>query len=106
MLTEETYAYGKSRAMVSLKICVLSWLYELITVIITVVSPTVISLGMYHPYYFDTIVMFLVIPFLHLMNDEDTKTVIVQRGWYQGLRHMGGFPDQVVPQNNAGNQGN
>ena len=106
MLTEETYAYGKSRAMVSLKICFLSWLYELITVVITIVSPTVISLGMYHPYYFDTIVMFLVIPFCHLMNDEDTKTVIVQRGWYQGLRHMGGFQGQVVPQNAGGNQGN
>ena len=50
--------------------------------------------------------MFLVIPFCHLMNDEDTKTVILQRGWYQGLRYMGGFQDQVVPQNVPGNQGN
>ena len=106
VLTEEKYAYGKSRAMVSLKICFLSWLYELSTVVITAVSPTVVSLGMHHPYYFDTIVMFLVIPFFQLMNDEGTKSVIVERGWYQGLRHMGGFQAQIAPQNAPGNQDN
>ena len=50
--------------------------------------------------------MFLGIPLIHLMNDEDTKGVIVERNWYQGLRHMAGFQNQVAPQNAPGNQNN
>ena len=43
--------------------------------------------------------MFLFIPFFHLLNDEEAKGVIVERGWFQGLRQMAGFPNQIVPQN-------
>ena len=39
----------------------------------------------------DAIVMFVVIPFFHLMNDEDTKTIILNEGWYQAIRHMFGI---------------
>ena len=99
VLTEETYEYGNSRTMVSLKICFLSWLYELIGTIITAVSPKLISLGLRHIYFIDSLIMFLVIPFCHLMNDEETKGVIVERGWFQGLKQMAGFPNQIVPQN-------
>ena len=106
VLTEETYEYGNSRTMVSLKICFLSWLYELIGTIITAVSPKLISLGLRHIYFIDSLIMFLVIPFCHLMNDEETKGVIVERGWFQGLKQMAGFPDQIVPQNAHENQSN
>ena len=99
VLTEETYEYGNSRTMVSLKICFLSWLYEFIGTIITAVSPKLISLGLRHIYFIDSLIMFLVIPFCHLMNDEETKGVIVERGWFQGLKQMAGFPNQIVPQN-------
>ena len=104
--TQESYEYGKSRAMVSLKICVLGWSYELFANIMTAVSPSLLSLGLQHQYYIDAILMFLGIPLIHLMNDEDTKGVIVERNWYQGLRHMAGFQNQVAPQNAPGNQNN
>ena len=106
VLTEETYEYGNSRTMVSLKICFLSWLYEFIGTIITAVSPKLISLGLRHIYFIDSLIMFLVIPFCHLMNDEETKGVIVERGWFQGLKQMAGFPNQIVPQNAHENQSN
>ena len=106
VLTEETYEYGNSRTMVSLKICFLSWLYEFIGTIITAVSPKLISLGLRHIYFIDSFIMFLVIPFFHLMNDEETKGVIVERGWFQGLKQMAGFPNQIVPQNAHENQSN
>ena len=106
VLTEETYEYGNSRTMVSLKICFLSWLYELIGTIITAVSPKLISLGLRHIYFIDSLIMFLVIPFCHLMNDEETKGVIVERGWFQGLKQMAGVPNQIVPQNAHENQSN
>ena len=101
VLTEETYEYGNARAMVSLKICFLSWLYEFIGTIVTTVSPNlVVSFGLQHWVHFiDCIMVFLFIPFFHLLNDEETKGVIVERGWFQGLRQMAGFPNQIVPQN-------
>ena len=106
VLTEETYEYGNSRTMVSLKICFLSWLYEFIGTIITAVSPKLISLGLRHIYFIDSLIMFLLIPFCHLMNDEETKGVIVERGWFQGLKQMAGFRNQIVPQNAQENQSN
>ena len=106
VLTEETYEYGNSRTMVSIKICCLSWLYEFIGTLITAVSPKLVSLGLSHIYFIDSIIMFLVIPFCHLMNDEETKGVIVERGWFQGLKQMAGFPDQIVPTNAHENQSN
>ena len=57
------------------------------------------SLGMQHQYYIDVILMFWGIPFIHLMNDEDTKGVIVERSWYRGFRHMAGLQNQIDPQN-------
>ena len=99
VLTQQGYDYGKSRAMVSLKICFFGWVYELFGNIMTAVSPSLLSLGLQHQYYIDAILMFLGIPFLHLMNDENTKGVIVERNWYQGFRHMAGFPNQIGPQN-------
>ena len=106
MLTQETFEYGKRRALVSLKICFLSWLYELTGTIMTAVSPALLSLGMKHQYYIDAIIMFLGVPILHLINDEDTKGVIVEKSWYWGVRHMAGFRHQITPQNAHGNPNN
>ena len=104
VLTQQTFEYGKRRALVSLKICFSSWLYELIGSIMTAVSPVLMSLGMQHQYYIDAIIMFLGVPILHLINDEDTKGVIVERNWYRGFRHMAGLGNQIAPQNAPGNQ--
>ena len=48
--------------------------------------------------------MFLVIPFCHLMNDEATKGVVLQSGWYQGFRHMAGCRNQIGIQDAPNNQ--
>ena len=94
VLTAETYAYGKNRTMVSLKLCFMSWLYELFGTLVTVLSPTLHSMGIRYYYYVDAIIMFLVIPFCHLMNDDETKATIIERGWYQGVKYMAGFKDR------------
>ena len=106
VLTQQNYEYGHSRTMVSLKLCFYSCLYELLGTVITVVTPTLYSLGIHHQYYVDAIMMFLVIPFLHLMNDEITKAVIVEQGWYQGVKYMAGYHDQAAPQNTPGRRKN
>ena len=74
-----------------MKICFMGWLYEFIGVVVTFVTPYLRNYGLYYLYFPDVILMFLVIPFVHLMNDEDTKTVITEEGWIQGLKHMLGI---------------
>ena len=106
VVSEENYAKGQRRTMISLNICFSSWLFELLGTTISLLSPTLQSLGIRYYYYFDAIIMFLVIPFCHLMNDEATKGVVLQRGWYQGLRHMAGFENQIGVQDAPNNQNN
>ena len=71
--------------------CCMGWMYEFVAILSGILTPFLHKLGIHNMYYPDAIVMFVVIPFVHLMNDEDTKIIILQRNWYQGLRHMLGM---------------
>ena len=73
------------------------WLYEIVGMVTTCLSPLVVSNGLKNPHYPDVILMFVVIPFVHLMNDEETKAIIAEENWYQGIRHMLGIQNQVSP---------
>ena len=42
--------------------------------------------------------MFVIIPSVYLMNDQATKNIISEEGWYQGLRHMLGIHNQIKPE--------
>ena len=86
-----------------MKICFVTWLYELIGTVTTALTPTLQSLGVPNTYFPDAIIMFLVIPFCHLANDEITKDIIAENGWYQGMKHLSGFRNQIVPKKAAGN---
>ena len=69
----------------------MGWSYELLANVFIVLSPTLHKYGMPNVYMVDAIVMFVVIPFVHLMNDEETKGIISEESWYQGLRYMMGM---------------
>ena len=86
-----------------MKICCVTWLYELLGTVTTALTPTLHSLGITDTYFPDAVIMFLVIPFCHLINDETTKGIIAENGWYQGIKHMAGFRNQIVPEKAAGN---
>ena len=66
----------------------MAWMYELIGTLSAILTPFLSKLKIPNLHYPDAIVMFMVIPFLHLMNDEDTKIIILEENWYQGLRYM------------------
>ena len=80
--------------------CFMAWLYELISIGSALISPLLNKYGFHNIHFIDAIVMFLVIPFLHLMNDEDTKGIICEENWYQGVRNMLGIYKEKVPQGN------
>ena len=69
----------------------MGWLYELAASLMILLTPKLHDLGLHNLYYPGIIVMFLVIPLIHLMNDDDTKDIISQEGWYQGLKYMMGI---------------
>ena len=39
----------------------------------------------------DAIVSFILIPFLHLMNDEETKLIILMENWFEGVKYVFGM---------------
>jgi hypothetical protein len=98
VLSEESYLTGKKRSLISLQMCFMGWLYELLSIGSAVITPFLHKHGIPNLHFIDAIVMFLVIPFLHLMNDEDTKGIILEQNWYQGIRHMLGIYNEKVPQ--------
>jgi hypothetical protein len=76
----------------------MGWLYELLSIVSILITPFLHTHGIPNLHFVDAIIMFLVIPFLHLMNDEDTKGIILEENWYQGIRHMIGIYNEKVPQ--------
>ena len=72
--------------------CIISWLIEIFGTLCHVMFILLIShIGIAGIHYIEAITMFIVIPFVHLMNDEDTKGIIADEGWYAGLKFMLGL---------------
>ena len=55
-----------------------------------IVRPVLQNGGFHNTHFADAVVMFLVIPFSHLINDEEIKAIIAEESWYRGIRHMVG----------------
>ena len=97
IVSEATFDNGNKRRVVSLKICSMTCVYELIGVVFSVLTPYLNDLGVYHLYFPDAILIFVIIPFIHIMNDEDTRAIIAVEGWIQGIRYMLNIRNQVEP---------
>ena len=96
VLKESSYETGNRRRLVSLRMCIISWLIEILGTLCHVLFLSLVnSLGLAGIHYIEVIFMFIVIPFIYLMNDEDTKGTIANQGWYAGLKYMLGL--QKVP---------
>ena len=116
VLSETKYEYGKKRSLISMKMCGISWLIELVFSscwVLVIALPALVSIAMNYArltyiHYPDRICMSVIIPLAHLFNNEETKRVIATEGWYQGLRYMLGIhnsrnANQVPNQNNERN---
>ena len=79
----------------------MSWMFELIAIVSAFLTPFLHALEMPSLHYIDVIFMFVVIPFAHLMNDDETKFIIFEENWYQGLRHIVGvYTDPALRRKN------
>ena len=87
-ISSQAYMKDKSRSLVSLKVCFLAWAWELLGTITYLIIPVIGPFGLSYLHCFDALLTFILLPIVYLANDEDTKTVIAEHGWYIGLRDM------------------
>ena len=48
-------------------------------------------------HHIDCIITLIIIPAVYIINDEETRGVIAEEGWYQGFRHILGMRNQIIP---------
>ena len=101
VLSDASYEYSEKRSIISLKMCILGWIYELTSNVFVMIAPILkFRYHLPHTYFVDPISMFVVIPFLYLFNDDDTKEIIYNESWYQGIKYvLGVYVAPVEKQN-------
>ena len=89
ILSDASYERRKKESIISLKMCIIGCSLE------SLALPFYVLFNTFHNVHFlqygPCIIMFVVEPIVYLMNDEDTKAIIVEENWYQGLKHMLGL---------------
>ena len=91
ILPKKNHHYREKRIMLSFKICFIGMLCELAGGVITMAYPLLKMLGIPNLYIADPIMVFVVVPMVHLVNDDETKEIIVEGNYYKSLRHMIGY---------------
>ena len=72
--------------------CIMTMIYEFISNIFVLIAPVLkFRYGLPNTYFIDPISMFVIIPFLQLMNDEDTKEIIFDENWFQAIKYILGI---------------
>ena len=77
--------------------CMISWIIELFGTVLLLALTFLRKFGFRKLHYPQCFIMNVVIPFSYLMNDEDTKGIIAEENWLQGLRHMLGLYSKPTP---------
>ena len=89
-ISETNFVRGERRSLISLQMCFMSWLYELLAVVFALMSSylgaQIQEFNIPNFHFPDVIIMFIVIPFMHLLNDEEIKSIIFEQGWMQGIK--------------------
>ena len=65
---------------------------------VSVLTPILLAHGAFNIYFIDAILMFVMLPAMHLINDEDIKTLILEQGWIRGIMNTFGQRNQIQPQ--------
>ena len=83
-----------------MKMCFLGWLYEFI-VLFCLIFSTIIRDNYNIPniYFPDAILSFMLVPFLHLMNDEETKLIIYEENWFEAIKYVFGIREKHMSNN-------
>ena len=70
----------------------MTMMYEFICNLFVVFSPVLkYKYGWPNTYFIDPVSMFVIIPFLQLMNDDETKEIIFDENWFQAVKFILGI---------------
>ena len=97
VVSEDTHTKRETRRLVSLQMTIVAWLYEFLSVLSALLSPILKKYRIDHIHFVDCLIMFVIIPTHYLINDEDTRTVVANGGWGQGLRFILGIQREIAP---------
>ena len=88
----------------------MGWICEFIAILSRILQVHQFKIPNLH-IKFDCTIMYILIPFLHLLNDEETNGIITDENWYQGMKNLLGIyvppekrkeitqPDHIPKQN-------
>ena len=71
--------------------CFMGWLCESIAIVFAILTPVLHQFEIPNLHMIDCTMMYILIPFLHLLNDEETNGIITDENWYQGMRNLLGI---------------
>ena len=87
--------------------CFMGCIYEILAILAALLSALLGSqiqeFSIPNIHFPDVILMFVVIPFMHLLNDEDTKGIIFDQGWIQGIKYVLGISKDCEVNENVAN---
>ena len=87
----------EKRRTTSIEVCFFGWLMESVLTVLIGVWMLLQNLGLkniyIYPYFefFNAFFRAIIISFVHIVNDEDTKTIITDENWYAGIKHALGL---------------
>ena len=91
-ISADSFLRGERRSLISLQMCFMGCIYEILAILAALLSALLGSqiqeFSIPNIHFPDVILMFVVIPFIHLLNDEDTKQIIFSHGWIQGIKYV------------------
>ena len=102
---ENGYKSLEKRRLTQINVCFLGWLLEVFLTVLTGLWTLLQNIGLArtvaYPYaeFFLSFFRSVVISFVFLLNDEETKTIITEKNWYLGVRHALGL--YRIPVDNA-----
>ena len=106
-ISEDSFLRGEKRSLISLQMCFMGCIYEILAMVAALLSALLGSqiqeFNIPNIHFPDVILMFVVIPFIHLLNDEDTKGIIFDQGWIQGIKYVLGISKDCEVNENVAN---
>jgi hypothetical protein len=101
--TQQRYENDETRRLTSLNACVTGWLTEVLLVILLGITLLLKHYGfrnIFYPFFgfVNITTRVIILPLIQIMNsDEETKNIIREENWYQGMKHTIGIYKKVTP---------
>ena len=81
-----------------MKVCGIGLLMEFVGGFFRMLNPVLRIIGLKYsfiPHLLDALMVFVVVPVIHLLNDENTKTFLVQKEYYKALKSIFSFKEMT-----------